>query len=505
MKSDTAGSMEPDRPIEGLETTNPAQPVIVVHDRRRTMLPWVLVLFSFVASICGILIYHRLVVGRDLGRAAEETQALLDSIDRDQNAARAQAAAQPPAPPALTSQPDRTGSTAPAVAPPSSSPAKPTPSAPSSSILGQSHAAPPASATAGSDPKPTQASIPTQPKLDSPALAGLPAAPVPKVKSDDQAANKQNVSVAPSPAPKKQESVPTRESKPADASNTVAMKEPARLPSREESVPAIPGKIKEKPVEINQQPENKQADTGALKYEERARFRDELKLALGLAGNQAGPEIDKLMQQYRYDGDADKLNLASRTWFFGRMPRQAKVRFIRSLGVPESVFLDFFAVDLERLIGARNGPRDKNDVRVRAAKLVLSYDLPAPAPVPGARSRPDQREAAAKPQASTASGTWAFVPERDRFRSDALLDLRGLNEKVAGQSGFVRLAPDGESFVLGDGTPSPLLGHHNLCSARPKPCGPGPAFAFSGQTWGQHGPIARPDRPQGQERATHRR
>ena len=28
-----------------------------------------------------------------------------------------------------------------------------------------------------------------------------------------------------------------------------------------------------------------------------------------------------------------------------------------------------------------------------------------------------------------------------------------MNEKVAGQSGFVRLAPDGESFVLGDGTP----------------------------------------------------
>jgi hypothetical protein len=49
------------------------------------------------------------------------------------------------------------------------------------------------------------------------------------------------------------------------------------------------------------------------------------------------------------------------------------------------------------------------------------------------------------------AGTWPFLPQRDTFKRDALLDLRGLNEKVAGQSGFVRLSKDGESFVLGDG------------------------------------------------------
>src|SRR5436305_142859 len=51
------------------------------------------------------------------------------------------------------------------------------------------------------------------------------------------------------------------------------------------------------------------------------------------------------------------------------------------------------------------------------------------------------------------AGTWPFLPQRDTFRRDAVLDLRGLNEKVAGQSGFVRLSKDGESFVLGDGSP----------------------------------------------------
>ena len=51
------------------------------------------------------------------------------------------------------------------------------------------------------------------------------------------------------------------------------------------------------------------------------------------------------------------------------------------------------------------------------------------------------------------SDTWAFQPERDAFSPDALLDLRGLNEEVAGQHGFIRLSEDGNDFVRGDGQP----------------------------------------------------
>lgn len=47
--------------------------------------------------------------------------------------------------------------------------------------------------------------------------------------------------------------------------------------------------------------------------------------------------------------------------------------------------------------------------------------------------------------------TWAFEPPVDTFSDDALLDLRSLNEDVAGQHGFVRLSEDGASFVRGDG------------------------------------------------------
>jgi hypothetical protein len=55
--------------------------------------------------------------------------------------------------------------------------------------------------------------------------------------------------------------------------------------------------------------------------------------------------------------------------------------------------------------------------------------------------------------APSQAGTWPFLPERDTFSPSAKFDLRGLNEKLAGENGFVRLSRDGESFVLGDGSP----------------------------------------------------
>ncbi len=47
-------------------------------------------------------------------------------------------------------------------------------------------------------------------------------------------------------------------------------------------------------------------------------------------------------------------------------------------------------------------------------------------------------------------GQWAFQPATDTFSPKALLDLRSLNEKIAGQSGFVKATPDG-GFALGNG------------------------------------------------------
>jgi len=48
--------------------------------------------------------------------------------------------------------------------------------------------------------------------------------------------------------------------------------------------------------------------------------------------------------------------------------------------------------------------------------------------------------------------TWAFTPPRDEFSADSLLDLRSLNERTAGETGFVRVDARGD-FIRGDGQP----------------------------------------------------
>lgn len=52
-----------------------------------------------------------------------------------------------------------------------------------------------------------------------------------------------------------------------------------------------------------------------------------------------------------------------------------------------------------------------------------------------------------------AQGRWAFQPPRDEFSPKALFDLRSLNEKFAGEHGFITRTPDGNDFAFADGTP----------------------------------------------------
>ena len=69
---------------------------------------------------------------------------------------------------------------------------------------------------------------------------------------------------------------------------------------------------------------------------------------------------------------------------------------------------------------------------------------------PDGTKKPGEKAAPAPAQANC----WAFSPERDDFSPDALLDLRYLNEKVAGESGYVTRSKDGNDFVLGNGKPA---------------------------------------------------
>ncbi|HLX60200.1 MAG TPA: hypothetical protein VKX17_02850 [Planctomycetota bacterium] len=70
---------------------------------------------------------------------------------------------------------------------------------------------------------------------------------------------------------------------------------------------------------------------------------------------------------------------------------------------------------------------------------------------PNGATKPGAKTAAAK--VAAAEGRWAFTPAKDEFSPDALFDLRGLNEKIAGESGYVTRSKDGNDFVLGNGQP----------------------------------------------------
>ncbi len=50
-----------------------------------------------------------------------------------------------------------------------------------------------------------------------------------------------------------------------------------------------------------------------------------------------------------------------------------------------------------------------------------------------------------------APGWWSFEPDADTFGKDSLLNLRFLNERVAGESGFIQAK--GDQFLLGNGKP----------------------------------------------------
>lgn len=57
-------------------------------------------------------------------------------------------------------------------------------------------------------------------------------------------------------------------------------------------------------------------------------------------------------------------------------------------------------------------------------------------------------------------GRWGFDPDADEFKPEALLDLRNLNEKVAGETGFVGRDAKGD-FTRGDGSPLRFWAFHS--------------------------------------------
>jgi hypothetical protein len=468
------------------EIATPAQPMVVIHYRNRGVPFWVLILLILVIPIGGILVYHRFFVEADRADAVEARRALQDKIAGKRLDAPIPVAVEPSATLASNAQSIVSKSTL------TTTTAQRSPSSPSPAANGDR-----AEATSKESPF-------TQPKPDAPVLAQASPSPDsdPLAKSVASAAGQSQVrSAIPDPvvtgrksaAPPAMvtdpitedgtalEAVKNRSTRTKDESkkpvahgpDNVAASEPP--PARnDQQVPPTPepqtddasrlvvaaesAPILSKPESVRQGQEaaaKKLAEIDSRVLGERVKFRQALKDALSLNIIQAGTEIDGLCRRDGQDRDPERFAQARKAWFSTRVSSQAKVRLIRSLGLPESVILDFISADLDRLIGSRSGPRDLNDVRVRAAKILLTHELPAPTSTIAASGRPSppERDEPTTTAKARSGGAWPFRPERDAFRSNALLDLRSLNEKIAGQSGFVRLAPDGESFVLGDGTP----------------------------------------------------
>jgi hypothetical protein len=134
----------------------------------------------------------------------------------------------------------------------------------------------------------------------------------------------------------------------------------------------------------------------------RVPFRNDLRLLIETMGNQAGPEIKQLCEKYGRDTakeieDGVKLDLfrsARWTW-------QRRVEMMRARGLPEPRILDHLANELDWTRGSRGGPRDENEVRVRAARLLLSFPI---APLPPSASDPAPPLAGARPSAKSVAG-----------------------------------------------------------------------------------------------------
>jgi hypothetical protein len=160
------------------------------------------------------------------------------------------------------------------------------------------------------------------------------------------------------------------------------------LPTKEETQRQIEEEAAKLDAENAARLEGRDDDLRSRRFEEQLKFRQELREVLQAKGNLAGPDIANLDKRYGYEGDRDTVLRAYQKWHFVRGGEQEKVDYVRSLDLPETVILEFMCATIHATIGQRNGPRDGNEVRVRAARRLLKYPLPKPSggprPVSGA-------------------------------------------------------------------------------------------------------------------------
>jgi hypothetical protein len=138
---------------------------------------------------------------------------------------------------------------------------------------------------------------------------------------------------------------------------------------------------------------------------ERLRFHDDLRRLLRELDDGAGAEIKALCERYGREvhPDIQKAVTLALNRSAASTSRKVKIALMRVNGVPETLILDYLANELDATRNSRGGPRDRNEVRVRAARLLLKY--PPPAPAAEKSAAPDR-----KPTTTTTAATVARTP-----------------------------------------------------------------------------------------------
>ncbi|MGO9464079.1 MAG: hypothetical protein ACLQIB_49475 [Isosphaeraceae bacterium] len=161
------------------------------------------------------------------------------------------------------------------------------------------------------------------------------------------------------------------------------------LPTPEEEMRQIEEEAAHNEAQKRDQQEKQAVELRSVRYQERVKFRDELRAILQEHGNSAGPEINQLAKRSSFEKDPERQIQATRIWRFSRNSQANKVKMIRALDMPEAVILDFLSDDFHAQVRAPKGPRNENEVRIRAAHRLLQLELPPEDAMPVARPPAD--------------------------------------------------------------------------------------------------------------------
>jgi hypothetical protein len=110
---------------------------------------------------------------------------------------------------------------------------------------------------------------------------------------------------------------------------------------------------------------------------ERIPFRNALRSVLNSRGKNKGAAIERLCEQFGRQTSSTIHDQVTQVLFrsASRLDRPALVDMMRGHGLPEPIILDYLAREIHYTINSRNGPRDENEVRVRAARVLLSIPV----------------------------------------------------------------------------------------------------------------------------------